>query len=46
MDTVVRRNRKKLDPDPGVRDTLVKTAAEVVREEGIAAVNVARADVS
>jgi AcrR family transcriptional regulator len=42
MDTVVRRNRKKLDPDPGVRDALVGAAAEIMREEGIAAVNVAR----
>jgi len=42
MDTVVRRNRKKLDPDPGVRDALLKAAADIVREEGIASVNVAR----
>jgi len=42
MDTVVKRRRKKLDPDPGVRDALVNAAAEIVREGGIAAVNVAR----
>ena len=42
MDTVVRRRRKKLDPDPGVRDALVSAAAEIVRDEGIGSVNVAR----
>ena len=42
METVARRRRKKLDPDPGVRDALVNAAAEVMRDEGIAAVNVAR----
>lgn len=42
MDTVPRRRRKKLDPDPGVRDELVNAAAEIVRDEGIAAVSVAR----
>jgi AcrR family transcriptional regulator len=42
MDTVVRRRRKKLDPDPGVRDALVNNAAEIMRDEGIASVNVAR----
>jgi AcrR family transcriptional regulator len=42
MDAVVKRRRKKLDPDPGVRDALVNAAAQIVREEGIAAVNVAR----
>jgi len=42
MDTVVRRRRKKLDPDPGVRDSLVSAAAEIIRGEGIASVNVAR----
>lgn len=42
MDTVVKRRRKKLDPDPGVRDALVNAAAEIVRDEGIAAVNVAK----
>ena len=42
MDTVVRRRRKKLDPDPGVREALVNAAAEIVRDEGIGAVNVAR----
>ena len=42
MDAVVKRRRKKLDPDPGVRDALVNAAAEIVREEGIAAVSVAR----
>lgn len=42
METVVRRRRKKLDPDPEVRDALVSAAAEIVRDEGIASVNVAR----
>jgi AcrR family transcriptional regulator len=42
MDTVVRRRRKKLDPDPGVRDALVNAAAEIVRDEGVASINVAR----
>lgn len=42
MDAVAKRRRKKLDPDPGVRDALVNAAADIVREEGIAAVNVAR----
>ena len=42
MDTVVRRRRKKLDPDPGVRDALVHAAAEIMRDEGIASINIAR----
>ena len=42
MDTVVRRRRKKLDPDPGLRDVLINAAAEIVRDEGIAAISVAR----
>ena len=42
MDTVVRRRRKKLDPDPGVRDALVNAATEIVRDEGVASINVAR----
>jgi AcrR family transcriptional regulator len=42
MDTLVRRRRKKLDPDPGVRDALVNAAAEIVRDEGVASINVAR----
>lgn len=42
METVARRRRKKLDPDPGVRGALVNAAAEVMRDEGIAAANVAR----
>ncbi len=42
MDTVVKRRRKRLDPDPGVRDALVNAAAEIVRDDGIAAVNVAK----
>lgn len=40
MDTVARRQRRKLDPDPDVRHALVNAAAQVMREEGIAAVNV------
>ncbi|VEG42277.1 transcriptional regulator [Mycolicibacterium flavescens] len=31
-----------MDPDPGVRDALVHAATEILREEGIASVNVAR----
>ncbi len=31
-----------MDPDPGVRDALVRAATEILREEGIASVNVAR----
>ena len=42
MESVVRRRRKKLDPDPGVRDALVNAAAEIVRDEGIPSVNIAR----
>ena len=42
MDTLVRRRRKKLDPDPVVRDALVNAAAEIVRDEGVASINVAR----
>jgi AcrR family transcriptional regulator len=42
MESVVRRRRKKLDPDPGVRDALVDTAAAIVRDEGIPSVSIAR----
>ncbi|MEO3760472.1 TetR/AcrR family transcriptional regulator [Mycobacterium sp. B14F4] len=42
MTDVVKRKRKKLDPDPGIRQTLVEAATEILREEGAAAVNVAR----
>ncbi len=42
MDTVARRRRKKLDPDPGVRAKLVDAATAIIREEGIAAINIAR----
>ena len=42
MESVVRRRRKKLDPDPGVRDALVNAAAEIVRDEGFCRVNIAR----
>ncbi|RAV15736.1 TetR/AcrR family transcriptional regulator [Mycolicibacterium sp. GF69] len=42
MDIELRRRRKKLDPDPDVRDALVNAATEIAREEGIASVNVAR----
>ncbi len=31
-----------MDPDPGVRNALVHAATEILREEGIASVNVAR----
>lgn len=42
MDTVARRRRQKLGPDPGVREALVGAATEIVRDEGIASVSVAR----
>lgn len=42
MESVVRRRRKKLDPDPGVRDALVNAAAEIVRDEGVPSVSIAR----
>nr|WP_090338974.1 TetR/AcrR family transcriptional regulator [Mycolicibacterium malmesburyense]CRL67028.1 transcriptional regulator [Mycolicibacterium malmesburyense] len=42
MDTVARRRRKKLEPDPDVRDALLNAATEIVRDEGIAPVSVAR----
>ena len=42
MTGVVKRNRKKLDPDPGIRQALVEAATDILREEGAAAVNVAR----
>ena len=41
-ETVAKRRRKKLDPDPGVRDALVDVGTEIVRDEGVAAVNVAK----
>lgn len=41
MGTVTRRRRKKLDPDPGVRAAILAVATEIVREEGVGAVNVA-----
>ena len=42
MSTVVKRRRKKLDPDPGVRNTLLDAAAKVVREEGVRSLSVAQ----
>ncbi len=37
-----RRQRKKLDPDPGLRSALLDAASEVLREEGVRALNVAQ----
>jgi AcrR family transcriptional regulator len=42
MGTVVKRRRKKLEPDPGVRRVLIDAAAKVVREDGVGALNVAQ----
>ena len=37
-----KRRRKKLDPDPGVRNALLNAASEVLREEGVGALGVAQ----
>jgi AcrR family transcriptional regulator len=42
MSTVVKRQRKKLDPNPGVRSALLEAAAKVVREEGVRSLSVAQ----
>ncbi len=42
MTSGVKRQRKKLAPDPGVRNALLAAAAEVVREEGVRSLNVAQ----
>jgi len=42
MTTVAKRQRKKLDPDPGVRSALLDAASKIVREEGVRSVNVAQ----
>ncbi|BBY42832.1 TetR/AcrR family transcriptional regulator [Mycolicibacterium celeriflavum] len=39
-DTVAKRRRKKLDPDPAIRDALVSAAIDIIRTEGVGAVNV------
>lgn len=41
MTTVAKRRRKKLAPDPAVRNALLDAAAEVVREEGVRGLSVA-----
>ena len=42
MTTVAKRQRKKLDPDPGVRNALLDAASKIVREEGVRSLNVAQ----
>ena len=42
MSTVVKRRRKKLDPDPGVRKALLDGASKIVREEGVRSLSVAQ----
>ena len=41
MTTVAKRRRKKLAPDPAVRNALLDAAAEVVREQGVRGLSVA-----
>jgi AcrR family transcriptional regulator len=40
MSTVVKRRRKKLDPDPGVRKALLDVASKILREEGVRSLSV------
>jgi AcrR family transcriptional regulator len=42
MTSGVKRRRKKLAPDPGVRNALIDAAAKIVREEGVGGLNVAQ----
>ena len=42
MTSGVKRQRKKLAPDPGVRNALLDAAAKVVREEGVRSLSVAQ----
>jgi AcrR family transcriptional regulator len=42
MTSGVKRQRKKLAPDPGVRTALLAAAAKVVREEGVRSLSVAQ----
>ena len=42
MTSGVKRRRKKLAPDPGVRNALLDAAAKVVREEGVRSLSVAQ----
>lgn len=42
MTSGVKRRRKKLAPDPGVRNALLAAAAKVVREEGVRSLSVAQ----
>ena len=41
MTTAVKRRRKKLAPDPAIRNTLLDAATAVMREEGVRGLNVA-----
>ncbi len=41
MTTVAKRRRKKLAPDPAVRNVLLDAAAKVIREEGVRGLSVA-----
>lgn len=42
MESDSRGGRKKLDPDPRVRNAILSAAAKIVREEGVSAVSVAQ----
>jgi AcrR family transcriptional regulator len=42
MATVAKRRRKKLDPDPGVRNALLDAASKILREEGVRSLNIAQ----
>jgi len=42
MSTVVKRQRKKLEPDPTVRNALLDAASKVVREEGVRGLSVSQ----
>jgi AcrR family transcriptional regulator len=41
MTTAVKRQRKKLAPDPAIRNTLLDAATAVIREQGVRGLNVA-----
>ena len=42
MTSGVKRQRKKLAPDPGVRNALLEAASKILREEGVRSFNVAQ----
>ena len=42
MTSGVKRQRKKLAPDPGVRNALLDAASKILREEGVRSLNVAQ----